>query len=499
MTFALFLLVAGGAAGLALLLRSRSLLSATIGVGGLVLLTILGVALQPGESLVIGSSGLVVSEYTRVFLVLGSLVGLGLAVTGLVVGSSRDAPAATLAILGACALTLALTDARAAVLAGTLTGLFGVVVTLAPAGGGSGSTVGIREVRAVVVAGTMAIAATAWFGRDLSQLAAQPVVFGLAYLAFAVAVAIRFGAIPFHLWVARLADAVPDAALPVLTALAPAAFAVVALAWIDGSVAPLLVDLDVVRDLILVIAVATIALAALAALVQDDLEHVVGYSIVGDAGIVILALAVLDPAAWAPSRIWVMTFVVGRAAFGAWAAGVGVAFSTGRIDHLRGWATRSPILAVALALVAAAAVGFPGLLAFDSRSALVDLALGGPLATIVFVATLLPILYYGRLFAVGLSRRDAADRGPSVPGSGTATAGRPFTAAVIAVLLRLLGAFDGRWRLWPRRRRGSAAFRRERPRSTGRTVTHSSRDRARDSRYAGPQPGPMTHRSMSRS
>ena len=130
-----------------------------------------------------------------------------------------------------------------------------------------------------------------------------------------------------------------------------------------------------------------------------------------------------------------MTFVVGRAAFGAWAAGVRVAFSTGRIDHLRGWATRSPILAVALALVAAAAVGFPGLLAFDSRSALVDLALGGPLATIVFVATLLPILYYGRLFAVGLSRRDAADRGPSVPGSATPTAGRPFTAAVIAVLL----------------------------------------------------------------
>ena len=74
-----------------------------------------------------------------------------------------------------------------------------------------------------MVAGTLAIAATAWFGRDLSQLAAQPVVFGLAYLAFAVAVAIRFGAIPFHLWAARLADAVPETALPVLTALAPAA------------------------------------------------------------------------------------------------------------------------------------------------------------------------------------------------------------------------------------------------------------------------------------
>ena len=58
----------------------------------------------------------------------------------------------------------------------------------------------------------MAIAATAWIGRDLSQLAAQPVVFGLAYLAFALAVAIRFGAIPFHVWAARLTDAVPETA-----------------------------------------------------------------------------------------------------------------------------------------------------------------------------------------------------------------------------------------------------------------------------------------------
>ena len=81
-----------------------------------------------------------------------------------------------------------------------------MLVTLVPRGARAGATVGILEARAVVVAGALAIAATAWFGRDLSQMAAQPVVFGLAYLAFAIAVAIRFGEIPFHLWAARLTD-----------------------------------------------------------------------------------------------------------------------------------------------------------------------------------------------------------------------------------------------------------------------------------------------------
>ncbi len=457
MTLVVFVLVAFAAAGAALLVRARPAAAAVIGIGGLVALIVVASGLDPAEAIVIGDGSLAVSGYTRMFLVLGSASGLGLAVAGLLRGSGQDAPAATLAILGACALTLSLTDARAAVLAGTLAGLFGVVVTLAPPGRTSGSAVGIREVRAVVVAGALAIAATAWFGRDLGQLAAQPAVFGLAYLAFAVAVAIRFGAIPFHLWAARLADAAPETALPILTAMAPAAFALVALAWIDASVAPLLVDLGAARAVIVVIAVASIVLAALAALVQEDVEHVVGYSIVGDAGIIVLALAVLDPAAWAPARIWVMAFVVGRAAFAAWAAGIRVRFSTGTLDDLRGWAASSPILAVALGLVALAAVGFPGLLAFDARTSVVGLALDGPVAVVVFVATLLPALYYARLFVVGLSRpgpdraldgRGAVppdvDEVPEVAGGSAAGArtttmhNRAFGAAVIATLMATL-------------------------------------------------------------
>ena len=198
---------------------------------------------DPGQAVAIGGGGIATTAYLRLFLVLGSLVGLGLAVSGLAGGSRRDAPAVTLAILAACGLTLGLVDPRAAVLAATAGGLFGVLVTLIPGNGRAGATVGIRETRAVIVAGALAIAATAWFGRDLSQLAAQPVVFGLAYLAFAVAVAMRFGAIPFHLWAARLTDVVPETALPILTAMAPASLAIVALAWTDASVAPLLVDL----------------------------------------------------------------------------------------------------------------------------------------------------------------------------------------------------------------------------------------------------------------
>ena len=173
------------------------------------------------------------------FLVLGALAALLLAIVGEATGSRRDAPAVALGILATSALALSLPDPRVAVLAATAGGAFGALVALTPVGGRVAATVGTRVLRATAVAGTMAIAATAWIGRDLSELAAQPIVFGLAYLAFALAVAIRFGAIPAHTWAARLTDAVPETTLPLVTAIAPAALAIVALAWADASVAPL--------------------------------------------------------------------------------------------------------------------------------------------------------------------------------------------------------------------------------------------------------------------
>ena len=368
---------------------------------------IAALAIEPGQTLVIGGSGLATSDYLRLFLVLGSVVGARADVAGLASGTRRDAPAVTLMILGSAALTMALVDPRLAVLAATTGGLFGVLITLTPRDGRVGATVGILETRAVVVAGALAIAATAWLGRDLSQLDAQPVVFGLAYLAFAVAVAMRFGAIPFHLWAARLTDVVPETALPgpdgVRAGIAGGRRP--GLGRVDGRAAGS-ADLTLERYVVLAIAVATIVLAAVAAFVQDDLEHVLGYSIVGDAGVIVLALAVVGPDALEPGRMWILAFIVARGAFAVWAAGIRAGFFTGRVGDLRGWARRSPILAIAFILVAVASVGFPGLAAFEARASLVGLAVVPPLDVLLGIVVLVPVIYYGRLLVIGLSPPD---------------------------------------------------------------------------------------------
>ena len=174
-----FLVVTFGAAGVAFIGRGREGVATGVGIAGLAVAVVAAVAIDPEQTLLIGGAGIAASEYVRLFLILGSLVGLALAVVGLAAGSSRDAPAVMLGTLGGGGLALSLPDPRIAVLAATAGGLGGVLLTLTPTGGRIGATVGIRDLRPLVIAGAMAIAATAWIGRDLSQLAAQPVVFGL--------------------------------------------------------------------------------------------------------------------------------------------------------------------------------------------------------------------------------------------------------------------------------------------------------------------------------
>jgi hypothetical protein len=220
------------------------------------------VAIDPAQTLVIGGAGIATSAYLRLFLILGSVVALGLTVAGLASGTRRDAPAVTLTILGSAALTMALVDPRLAVLAATTGGLFGVLITLTPRDARAGATVGILETRAAVVAS--AIATTAWIRATSASSARARRLLAACWRPASRCVSVR----SFHLWAARLTDVVPETALPVLTAIAPASLAVVSLAWVGSAVAPVAIDLTPERYIVLAIAVATIVLAAVAAFVR---------------------------------------------------------------------------------------------------------------------------------------------------------------------------------------------------------------------------------------
>jgi formate hydrogenlyase subunit 3/multisubunit Na+/H+ antiporter MnhD subunit len=458
-----FLLLAALTGTLSLLLRAERAWSTAVAALGLALMTGAATAMSGSAVVEIGGSTLAASEWLRLFAILGSLVGLLLVAVDVTAEHEPDVPGTIALGLGASVLALATPDPRLGVVAATAGGLVGVLVAAPIGAAARAAVVGVREVRALAVAGALAIVATAWLARPLDDLESAPAVFGFAYLAFAVAVAIRFGAIPFHLWAARVADAAPGVALPLLLAWAPAAFAAVALTWIDQSVAPLALPLTGEQSVIASIGAVSVVLGIVAAAVQDDLEHVVGYTIAADAGFVVLGLAAFDPSVWEPSRTWLLVFVVVRSALAAWVVALHGGFGSRRLSELSGWARRAPLLAVALILIGTASIGWPGTAGWDARADLASLALSGPFALIATLMPLAAVAIYARFLLIGLGRPSRAvldGRGdrpgwpapwPSRPMVGLGTTERLFERGAHAIG----GGLDVLWVL-------PAAFRRNR-------------------------------------
>jgi formate hydrogenlyase subunit 3/multisubunit Na+/H+ antiporter MnhD subunit len=149
------------------------------------------------------------------------------------------------------------------------------------------------------------------------------------------------------------------------------------------------------------VAVATLVLGALAALVHDELEEVVAYSIVADAGFVLLALAARTDAAAEPARLWLLVFIVAKAGLVAWAAVVSQVFGTSNLPRLRGWLRRAPLLGLALAVIAIGTVGWPGSAVYEARATLIRLALPAQLQFLPGLSIVLSLAYCGRLLVIG--------------------------------------------------------------------------------------------------
>jgi NADH-quinone oxidoreductase subunit N len=323
---------------------------------------------------------------------------------------------------GTGVLALAVADAGvgfALLTAGAIGGAIGSLAWLGDRPSDA-AAVGLRVLRPVALAGLLALGAVAWgasaagpFSAGGPPGAVDPaldVAIGLAFLAVVAAVVLRMAAIPVHAWGARFAEAAPAGAIPTTLGWGAAGFALVALGWVDVTIGSAGAPLGTERTVVAIVAAASILLGGVAAVLHDDLEHVLGYSIVQDAGVALLAFAAVGPEAEAAGRDWIVGLVAVKTGLAAWVLVTRAAFGVRRLSELGGWARSSPILGLALVLVIVGAVGLPGMATFTARGVLTDLALPAPFDVIVLLGAFAPVVYLGRILVIGVDRMSDAAR-----------------------------------------------------------------------------------------
>jgi NADH:ubiquinone oxidoreductase subunit 2 (subunit N) len=428
------------AAGVVLCLGTRRSPEATrvIAAAGLLVAALTAMLISPGDQLTIGGARIVATHYLVLWAASASVSLLLLHLLSLVTDWQRNVPLVTFAGLAAMAGALALTDLASALLVAASGALLALATTIRlPASMAELRWAG-DSLRLTSASAALALLAAGWTAAG--DPGRTPLVLTVAYLLLVAALVQRMGAVPLHLANVHAVRGAPLAGVPLLIAWLPATFAVVALSWHQFAVLPFQPELGPARDLALVLGLATIILAGVAALLQEDLAAMLGYTVAQDGAFVLLALAQAEPSGSSLIRAWLLLFALAKTATVGLILALAASEGTRRLPELAGWARRTPLLAVALVLIIVGTYGLPGLVPFQVRIELIGEAVGGPLGFALLLVALAPAVGFARLLVIGLRGMGttAADRAVA---AGSATPAEESWAGSSRVTLAA-------WRRW---------------------------------------------------
>jgi NADH-quinone oxidoreductase subunit N len=229
----------------------------------------------------------------------------------------------------------------------------------------------------------------------------------------------KIAAVPFHTWSPDVYQGSPTPVTGYMAATAKAA-------GFAGLLRVLFSAFNVLRTdwqpVVLVLAALTLAVGAVAALVQTDIKRLLAYSSINHAGFVLVGLASATAAGIAGSLyyLFVYTFMV----IGSFA----VVTLVGRkgddrhnVEDYRGLAQERPVLALVFTMLLLAQSGVPFTTGFLAKFSVISAAVAArsyPLAILAILFAVVAAFYYLRIILLMYSQPSAATprRGPiSVP------------------------------------------------------------------------------------
>jgi NADH-quinone oxidoreductase subunit N len=258
----------------------------------------------------------------------------------------------------------------------------------------------------------------------------------------------KLGAVPFHSWVPDVYQGAPTPVTGFMAAATKAAAVAALLRVVFASFYPLSWELN---WLFWTIAIATMIVATLVALVQTDVKRMLAYSSIAHAGFILVAFAGFSSEALSSLPFYMLAY--GLATFGAFAVVTQVRERTadgvvgGEATRLGQWAglgKRAPWLATAMALFLLSFAGIPLTAGFVGKFVVFRSAIDAgawPLVLVAVLASAAAAFFYIRLIVLMFFTDVPEDQADSIEIEYS-----PLTRAVVvfaAVFTVVLGVFPG--------------------------------------------------------
>jgi len=215
------------------------------------------------------------------------------------------------------------------------------------------------------ITGALDIAQIATFATSATLASEQVLIlnFGLVFLV--IGIAFKLGAVPFHMWVPDVYQGAPTSVTMFLSTVPKiAAVAMLVRLLIDGLGAMQAYW----ADLFMVLAILSIALGSLVALMQSNIKRLLAYSTISHIGFILLGFATGVIEGYGAAAFYVLAYILmSLAAFGSIIALNKQGFEAEQVSDFRGLSKHSPWFALIMLVVMLSMAGVPPFIGFFSK------------------------------------------------------------------------------------------------------------------------------------
>jgi len=199
-----------------------------------------------------------------------------------------------------------------------------------------------------------------------------PLVFGIVFIV--AGLAFKLGAVPFHMWVPDVYHGAPTAmTLFIGTAPKIAAFAFVFRVLGQGLES----QIAEWRDMLVVLAVLSMAVGNIAAIAQSNLKRMLAYSTISHMGFMLLGILAGTAGGYGAAMFYVLVYaLMSLAGFGMILLLSRAGFEADQLDDFKGLNRRSPWLAFLMLLVMFSMAGIPPTVGFYAKLSVLQAVVG---------------------------------------------------------------------------------------------------------------------------
>ncbi len=234
-----------------------------------------------------------------------------------------------------------------------------------------------------------------------SQFAQHPVALGFALTFIVVGLSFKLGAVPFHMWLPDIYQGAPTSVtLFIGTAPKIAGFAMAIRLLVDG-----LGDLQADwSQMLIVLAIASMAIGNIIAIAQTNFKRMLAYSTISHVGFILLGILSATANGFASAMFYTLTYAITAAvAFGVLLVLNRKGFEAENINDLSGLNDSNPWYAALLAIAMFSMAGVPPTVGFYAKLSVLQAVVQVEMVWLAIAAVLFSVIglfYYLRVVKV---------------------------------------------------------------------------------------------------